>query len=109
MYSLVLNYYGAIKIIYGYFHDQASFDTVIFLQQFEAASVEYAPNMPTVPLSRRPLIANARDETKSVHVVPLVGKVALGKNLLQMPRFTSDRNIPPMFHNFLLIHDAIKS
>jgi hypothetical protein len=57
MHSLVLNYHKAIKIIYGYFQDQASFDVVIFLQQFEAAYVENAPNMPTVPLSRRPLIA----------------------------------------------------
>jgi len=45
---------------------------------------------------------------RSVHVVPVVGKVAVGKNLLQIPRFASDRNIPPMLHNLSLIHDAIK-
>lgn len=67
MHSLVLNYYCAIKIIYGYFQDQASFDTVIFLQQVEAAYLENAPHRPTVPFSRRPLIAEARDENRSVH------------------------------------------
>jgi hypothetical protein len=86
MHSLVLNYYSAIKIIYGYFQDQGSFDTVIFLQQVEAAYVQYAPNRHTVPLSRGdPLIAKVRDETRSVHVVPVVGKVAVGKSLLQTP------------------------
>jgi len=71
MHSLVLNYYSAIKIIYGYFQDQTSFDIVIFLKQVEAAYVENAPNRSIVPLSRRPLIAEARDENRSVHFLYL--------------------------------------
>jgi hypothetical protein len=76
------------------------------LQQVEATYVENDPDRYTAPLSRRPLIAEVRDETRSVPVVPVVGKVAVGKNLFQISRFASDRNIPPMLS---LSHDTIKT
>ena len=70
--SLVLNNYCAIKIIYGYFQDQVSFDIVIFLQQVEAASVEKAPSRPTVPLKADSHV------TCQAHAVPLSCRAAKG-------------------------------
>jgi len=49
------------------------------------------------------LVAEVRDKTRSVPVVPVVGKVVVGKNLFQIPQFTSDGNIPPMLSRN---HDA---